>query len=195
MHGLRALFNVFGMLTFFYALSLIPLSRAAALSFSAPLFATVLAVLILGEVVRARRWTAILFGFAGTMVVLRPGFESIGAGEIMMLMSSAVWACALMVIKSLTRTESSITITSYMLLLMVPLSAIPAAFVWEWPRWDQLIWLAGIGLAGTIGQLLMTQALKEGETNVVIAIPKCTKKPATGDVIPTRLATLGRKPI
>jgi len=170
LHGLRALLNLVGMLTFFYALSLIPLSRAAALSFSAPLFATVLAVLFLGEVVRARRWTAILFGFAGTMVVLRPGLESIGSGEIMMLMSSAVWACALMVIKSLTRTESTITITSYMLLLMVPLSAIPAALVWEWPRWDQLIWLAGIGMSGTIGQLLMTQALKEGETNVVMPL-------------------------
>ncbi len=170
LHGLRALLNAVAMISFYYALSLITLSKAAALGFAAPIFTTVLAMLLLGEVVRVRRWAAILFGFAGTLVVIRPGFESIGPGELLMIGSSAVWAFVMMAIKSLSRTDSSITITSYMLLLMVPLSLIPALFVWQWPSPDQLVWLVGLGVFGTIGQLLMTQALREGETNVVVPL-------------------------
>jgi drug/metabolite transporter (DMT)-like permease len=79
--------------------------------------------------VRARRWTAIVIGFLGTLIILRPGFEAIGLGQILVLFSSMIWACALLVIKSLGRTDSSATIISYMALLMIPLSLVPALFV------------------------------------------------------------------
>lgn len=170
LHGVRALLNVVAMLSFFYALSLIPLAEATALGFSAPLFATLLAIPLLGEVVGWRRWSAILVGFAGTLVVTRPGMQALDLGHILMIGSTAVWGFALIVIKMLGRTESAVTITSYMLLLMVPLSFVPAALVWQWPTAGQFGWLVAIGIMGTVAQLLMTQALKEGDTNTVMPL-------------------------
>ena len=88
---------------------------------------------MLGEVVRARRWSAIVIGFVGRLIIVRPGLEAIGPGQLLVLFSSLIWACALLVIKTLGRTDSSATIISYMALLMIPLSLVPALFVWHWP--------------------------------------------------------------
>ena len=168
LHGVRAAVNVFAMLTFFYALSVTPLSQASALAFSAPIFATVLAALVLGEVVRVRRWAAIAFGFAGTLVLIRPGFAEVGLGSILVLLSSMAWAVALLTIKALSRTEPSVTIVTYMMLLMTPLSLVPALLVWQWPDGMQWLWLMAMAVLGTGGQWLMTQALKEADTAVVM---------------------------
>jgi drug/metabolite transporter (DMT)-like permease len=173
LHLVRTAFNLMAMLSFFYALSITPLSEVTALGFSAPIFTTVLAVLVLGEVVGIRRWGAIALGFLGTLIILRPGFHEIGAGQLLTLFSSLAWACALMTIKTLSRTESSITITAYMGLLMVPASLVPAAFVWQWPAGAQWGWLLAIGLLGGAGQLCMTEALKQADTSVVMPIDFC----------------------
>ena len=170
LHALRAGINAMAMLMFFYAVSITPLADVAALSFTAPIFATVLAILILGEVVGFRRWCAILFGFCGTLVLLRPGLEVVSDGQLLVVASASFWACALVVIKILGRTESSVTIITYLILLMAPLSAIPAAMVWSTPSFQQLGVMAAMGVLGTFGQLLMTQALKEGDTNAVMPL-------------------------
>jgi len=168
LHALRAVLNVMAMLSFFYALSITPLSEVTALNFTAPIFATVLAALFLGEVVRARRWTAIAIGFLGTLIILRPGFDAIGLGQMLVLFSALVWACALLVIKTLGRTDTSATIITYMALLMIPLSLLPALFVWRWPDPLEWAWLIGIGVLGGIGQFCMTEALRQADTAVVM---------------------------
>jgi drug/metabolite transporter (DMT)-like permease len=168
LHALRAVFNIVAMLSFFYALSITPLSEVTALGFTAPIFAPVLAALVLGEVVRVRRWAAIAIGFVGTLIILRPGFETIGLGQLLVLFSSLIWACALLVIKSLGRTDGSATIISYMALLMIPLSLLPALLVWRWPEPLEWAWLIGIGVLGGIGQFCMTEALRQADTAVVM---------------------------
>jgi drug/metabolite transporter (DMT)-like permease len=168
LHALRAVFNIMAMLSFFYALSITPLSEVTALGFTAPIFATVLAALILGEVVRARRWSAIAIGFLGTLIILRPGFEAIGLGQMLVLFSSMIWACALLVIKTLGRTDSSATIIAYMALLMIPLSLVPALLVWRWPDPLEWAWLIAIGVLGGIAQFCMTEALRQADTAVVM---------------------------
>lgn len=171
LHAVRAAVNVVAMFAFYYALATTPLAQVSALAFSSPIFATILAMLFLGEVVRLRRWAAILVGFAGVFVAFFPDLSASGTvspGSMSVLISSAAWAVALILIKMLSRTESSLTITAYMVILMVPMSLGPALFVWQWPTAEQLGWLAAAGIAGTIGQYLVTQALKEGDTNVVM---------------------------
>ena len=170
LHAVRSCINVMAMLMFFYAVSITPLAEVAALSFTAPIFATVLAIVVLKEVVGLRRWGAIFFGFCGTLVLLRPGFEAVSDGQLLVVLSACLWACALIVIKILGRTESSITIITYLILLMVPLSAVPALMVWSRPSVEQLAIMAVMGILGTFGQLLMTEALKAGDTNVVMPI-------------------------
>lgn len=170
LHLGRALLNISSMVSFFYAISITPLAEVISLSFGAPVFATLLAMFIYKEVTGAKRWGAILLGFAGTIVILRPGFGEIGLGPLLSLGAAMTFGFAVIIIKSLGRTESSLTITAYMALLMSPLSLIPASFVWQWPTLDQLALLLLVGAFGSGGHLCMNQALKLAPTNVVMPI-------------------------
>ncbi|MEK9671757.1 MAG: DMT family transporter [Rhodospirillaceae bacterium] len=165
--GLRGGLNCVAMLSFFYALSITPLAEAAALSFTAPIFTAILAVFILGEVIRIRRWIAILFGFAGAMVVLQPGFNEVHLGQGLVIISALLWAACMIIVKRLGETESSVTITIYMTVVMAPIVLIPATFVWTWPTAEQWPWLIAIGFIGGLAQLSLAQSLKLGETHVV----------------------------
>lgn len=170
LHLLRGALTTASMLTFFTALSLSPLAQVTALAFTAPLAATVLAIVFLGEVVRMRRWTAILIGFAGTVVILRPGVEAIDLGAGLTLFSAATWGAAIVVTRVLGRSESSLTITLYMALIMTVLSFVPATTVWIWPAPGLYFWLLLMAAFGTVTQLCFTQALREAETSVVLPI-------------------------
>lgn len=173
LHVFRAMVNVVAMLAFFYAVSITPLAEVTALGFAAPIFATVLAALVLGETVRLRRWTAVIIGFIGTLIILRPGFTEIGTGQLLVMMSTVFWAVALLLIKTVSRYDSSITIITYMSLLQLPISLIPALFVWTWPGIEVLPWLLALGLLGGSAQWLMTEALRVADTSVVMPIDFC----------------------
>ena len=166
--AVRAGLNVIAVLSYFYALSIVPLADATALSFTAPIFTTVLAIFFFREFVGVRRWIAILIGFTGAFVVLRPGIESVTVGQLLVLTYALFFAFALIVTKILGQTESSVTIITYVSLLMVPISVIPAVLVWQTPSLVQIGVMLIMGILGTSAQLLMTQALKEGETHVVM---------------------------
>ncbi|MFQ5766098.1 MAG: DMT family transporter, partial [Rhodospirillales bacterium] len=157
MMALRGLLNAVAMLAFFFALAITPLADVTALMFTAPIFATVLAMVVFGETVGPRRWAAIGAGFAGTLVVLRPGFHEIGLGPMLVVFSSVAWGVCMIIIKSLGRTDSSVTITAYMSLVMTPLVLVPALLVWQWPTGEQVLWLVGIGMLGGAGQLAMAE--------------------------------------
>lgn len=167
---LRGVLNVISMLAFFTALAITPLAEVTALSFSAPIFATLLAMVVFGERAGIRRWTAIVVGFLGTLVILRPGYAEVGLGALLTVFSALLWGVCMVIIKSLGRTESAVTITIYMSLVMAPLSLIAALFVWQWPTWEQLAWLVGIGILGGAGQLAMAEALRVAETHVIMPI-------------------------
>lgn len=167
---LRGVINAACMLGYFYALSIGPLARVTALGFSATLFAIVLAVFIFGEKVGLKRWTAIFLGFAGTLVIVRPGFVDVGIETIVTLGAAFGWAGCMMIIKDLGKTESAATITAYMSLVMAPIVLIPALFVWTNPTLYDYAWLIVIGLLGGLGQLSMANALKQGEAQVVLPI-------------------------
>lgn len=166
----RGALNTVCMLAFFTALSTTPLTEVTALSFIAPVFAAVLAIFVFGDHIGFRRWVAILIGFAGVFVVLRPGFTEIGTGQILVLFAALGWGVCLIIIKLLGRTESSVTITTYMSLVMAPLSLIPAAFFWTWPSWEQLAWLALLGTLGGFGQMAMSEAYRVADTHVLTPV-------------------------
>lgn len=168
LHAVRGVVNVFAMLMFFTALTIAPLAQVTALGFTAPLFAAILSVIFLGEVFRARRWTAIALGFLGTMVILRPGLIPIDLGSALVLGSAALWAVTLILIKMLSRTETSLTIAAWMNIFLAVFSLIPALLVWVTPSLTAFFWLILIGLSGTGAQVLMTQALKEADPTAVM---------------------------
>ena len=168
LHAMRAVLQTAGMLLFFTALTLAPLTEVVALSFTSPLFATVLAILILREKAGVRRWAALVAGFVGALIILRPGVAVVGLGPLLVVFSSLVWGGAMIFIKVLGRTDSSLTITAYMGLFMVPMSLIPALFVWEWPALDVVPFLLLIGIFGAAGHLALAQAFKEADTTAVM---------------------------
>lgn len=161
----RSLFNVAGMAAGFTAITLIPLAQATALGFTAPLWTTLGAVLILGEVIRARRIAALVMGFIGVLVVLRPGFETLSTGALLALSNAFLLAITTLIVKRLTETERPEAIVAWMVILQSPLSLIPAAFVWTWPSPLTWVWLFCLAGAGTIGHVCWTRAVQLAEVS------------------------------
>ena len=141
----RAVVNSGSMIAWFYAVPLIPLADITALGFTAPLWATVLAALVLGETVRARRWTATAVGFLGAVVIIRPGFTEVNIGVWLILFSSAMWAATIIFVRVLTSYERPGTILVYQTLMLSVISLFPALFVWEWPAPETFFWLFALG--------------------------------------------------
>ncbi len=168
LHLARAAIQTGAMLMFFTAISVLPLAKISALSFTSPLFASLLAIVILGERLRLRRTVALLVGFAGTLIIIRPGAVAVEAGTLLVLGSSALWAFALLFVKKLSATDSSVTIVAYMNLLLTPLALIPALFVWRWPTGTEYFWFFCIGAIASAAHFAMTQALHHADTSAVM---------------------------
>jgi len=163
----RGALNTLCMLAFFTALTIGNLAEVAALSFTAPIYATIIGMLFFHEVVGLRRWSAILVGFLGVLIIIRPGFESLGLSQVLVLASSFGWAICMVMIKELSRTESAVTISLYMTLVMAPLSLVPALFHWTWPTPEQWLILLAVGGLGGAGQMALTHSLRLAATHVV----------------------------
>ena len=121
------------------------------------------AVLILGEVIRARRIAALVVGFIGVLVVLRPGFETLSTGALLALSNAFLLAITTPIVKRLTETERPEAIVAWMVILQSPLSLIPAAFVWTWASPLIWVWLFCLAGAGTIGHVCWTRAVQLAE--------------------------------
>ena len=166
--SLRAVVNLAAMLAYFTALTVAPLADVAALGFSAPIFATLFAFLVMGEKVGVRRASAIGLGFLGAFIIVNPSFGTFELGHGLVLISAVLWAWALLIIKHVSRWDSSLTITLYMGIMMTPISLPFAMWVWTWPSAIDWGWLAAIGAMGGIAQWALTEALKVGEIAVVM---------------------------
>lgn len=171
LYTLRAGVGMFSMLAWFWSVALLPITEATALGFTAPLFTTILAATVLREVVRLRRWTAVLVGLVGTLIILRPGTGDIPAlGAAAALFAAATQSASTIMIKTLSRTESPAAIVAYMTIYLTPMSLVPALFVWAWPSWEQLGWLALVGAVGTFAHLCFTRALSVAEASAIVPI-------------------------
>ena len=170
LHALRGLLNAGAMISLFIALGLIPLAKFAALVFTAPLFVTVLALVFMGERIRGRRIGALVFGYAGTLLILRPGAGALDLGSLVVLAGAASWALAMIVMKILARTESSLTATLYYGVFVTPIAFLVALPVWQTPIGGQWLWLAAIGTLGSLFQFCLSQALKEADATALMPL-------------------------
>lgn len=167
---LRCAIGTIGMMAGFWAIVNLPLAQAVALSYSTPIFVTIGAVLVLGEVVRARRWIAVLIGFVGVIILLHPSPDSFNAASLVALLAAVMSASVAISIKFLTRTERPDAIVLYTTLLWVPMSLVPALMVWQWPSGITWLWLVLAGLFGTVAHLCWTRALHLGEASMLTPI-------------------------
>ncbi len=167
---LRSAIGLASMLCAFWAIGHLPISQAISLSYSTPLFVTIAAVLWLGETVRMRRWAAVMIGFIGVLIIVRPGSTSFTPGTLVAVGAAVLSSLVAIQIKQLTRVDSADTVVFYTYVFWVPLSLVPALFVWVWPTGLAWVWLVATGVLGTLGQLLWTRALRLGEVSALTPI-------------------------
>lgn len=168
LHLLRSACNLVSMLAWFWALPHILLADGIALMFSGPLFATLGAALLLSERVGFQRWSAMLIGFLGILIILRPGFQTISLGLVAVVASAALWAGMSLCNKRLTLTESSEQIVVINLMIVLPASFLLALLDWQWPSLAMLALGAIHGTLGTAAHWFMAKALKFADTSFVM---------------------------
>lgn len=164
----RGLLSAVSMMCYFYGVSLSPLAEVMALSFMGPLFATVIAIIVLGERIRLRRTLALIVGFSGALIILRPGFSEIGLGAILILGSAMTWSVSMIIIKVLTKTESAITQSLYTLVMLTPITALAALPYWKMPNLVEFGWMIVMAGLGTAAQLAFTEAFKLSDLSALL---------------------------
>ncbi|MFC0408139.1 DMT family transporter [Roseomonas elaeocarpi] len=167
-HLQRGFWGLLGMGGSFYGYAKLPLPTVSALNFTMPLFLTLLSVPLLGERVGPRRAAAVVVGFAGVLLMLRPGFGSdapdpVAAGAV--LLAALGWAMAMISIRRMGENgEAGVTIVLWFALLALVVSLLAAIPVWVWPTAEQWALLFVAGAVSGVAQLLMTAAYRGGES-------------------------------
>jgi drug/metabolite transporter (DMT)-like permease len=142
-----------------FAFTMMPLAGAIAINFSAPLFATLASALVLKEAVGAARWTALLVGFCGVLIVTHPGTGTFQIGALFALGNAVLYGSVTAGVRSMTRTESAETLTLYQLALLTAFFALFMPWTWIWPSPSDSVWILLNGTSNAIGQYWWTRAL------------------------------------
>ncbi len=168
MQALRALLSMTGFIFLVVAQANLTLAEVSALTFAAPLFATIGAVIFLREVVRARRWIATIIGLVGVWIVLRPGFQAVDPLFVLPLASALFIAASNLMIRSLSRTDSPNATVAWLAIFSVPLALIPALFAWSWPDLAALGWMFLLGVASVGAHMSLTRSLAAADASAVL---------------------------
>ena len=166
----RCAINVYSMISWFTAIGTLQLEKAAAIGFTTPLFTTILAIIFLGEVVRIQRITALIVGFIGILVVIRPGYIPFESGALWLLSAAITFSIVIIIVKKLTEKDSSLTTAFYQMAFMVPPTFFIALFFWESINITQILLFIFVAIAGFITQFSFAQCLKMAETTFIMPI-------------------------
>lgn len=168
LYGVRVLISLVSMTSWFYALSLIPMAEITAIGFLSPIFGAVAAIAFLGEKVRLRRWTAILVGFVGAMIMLRPGHAPLGLGQLCALVSALAGGVIAVLLKRLSNADDPEKIVFITTAMMTPMSLVPALFVWKWPGLDVLPVLTVVAVTGVLGHVALMRGFAAIDASLVL---------------------------
>lgn len=170
-HALRGLYGTIGMVLNFGAVILLPLAEATTMNFTAPIWAVILSMLLLKEKIGIWRWSAVMLGFVGILVIAQPGGGHIPLyGALVGLGGAFMIALISIQIADLNRTDKPLAIIFYFALFSAPIAALSLPFVMTPHDGEGWLLLLGIGLAGSLGQLLLTAALRFGKVASVIVM-------------------------
>jgi drug/metabolite transporter (DMT)-like permease len=157
-----------GQFLWLHALTMIPLAELISIEFTTPVWGALLAVLFLGEHMSLRKAAAILFGLVGVFIIVRPGVTEADPGHLIMLAGAVGFGIALVMVKSLTRTDSVVAIIFWMLIIQSVISLVPAIAVWQAPEPWMWPWIFVIAFTGMSSHFCMAGALSHAETMVVM---------------------------
>jgi drug/metabolite transporter (DMT)-like permease len=155
-------------LGWFYALTLIPIGQVVAIEFTMPIWTAILAAMFLGERLTVWKFAAILFGIVGVVMIVRPAAGEINQGQLIALAAAVGFGVSIAIVKSLTRTEQTVTIIFYMLAVQTTGSLLPALYVWQWPSLTVWGWGIVVAFCGTFSHYCMARALLYADATVVV---------------------------
>ena len=167
-YALRGLIGVAFVISYFSGAAMIPVSDSQALIFTSPLFAAALVVVFLGEKIRGRRMVALGIGFVGAMIILRPGFDAINLGAVLVLIGAMTNGASNALVKYTTRKDHPDTAVLFLMLYVTPLIALLTVFVWVTPSWEQLSFLLAIGFFATLNQRFLSRAFAAADATAVL---------------------------
>ena len=152
----------------FLALTMIPIAQVVAIEFTMPIWTALLAVSFLGERLGAARVAAVVLGIVGVAVIVRPGIDHVDPGQLIALAAAVGFAISIILVKSLTSTESVVSIIFWMLVVQSVIGIVPAAMVWRTPTAQVWPWIGVIALCGTYSHYCMTQALRHADATMIV---------------------------
>jgi drug/metabolite transporter (DMT)-like permease len=170
LHAARGVLHAASMMIWFVALGLVPLAQAAALEFAAPIMTTVIAILFLGEALRLRRVGALAVGIIGVFIVVRPGFETVSIGQVLIIFSVTLWAGCQLIIRELGRTESAFAQGFYTVAVFTPITAVAAASVWVWPSLASVGLMFVLAVISTVGIWFYGEAFRRAEMTAILPL-------------------------
>jgi drug/metabolite transporter (DMT)-like permease len=167
-HIARNLIQYAAQLGWFFALTLIPLGQVVSIEFTMPIWTAILAATFLGE--RMTRWKvlAIVLGVLGVIIIVRPATGDINPGQLIALAAAVGFGISVAMMKSLTRTEKTISIIFWMLAIQSAAGFFPALYVWQWPSAYAFGWIVVIAFGGTFSHYCMARAMLHADATIVL---------------------------
>ena len=172
-HALRSVLTYGGIVFWFFGVSAIPLGDYYALYFTMPLFTIAGAAIALRERVPTPIWLAVAVGFAGALIIIRPGLIEVSFGAVCALASAVTYAASNVVTRVLSRRDSAAVIVIYSNFLVLLIGAIPAALVWRMPTGEDAPFVIALGVASTVAQYCYTRAIAAADARVVQPFDFC----------------------
>ena len=167
---LRCSINFYSMISWFIAIGTLQLEKAAAIGFTTPLFTTLLAIIFLGEAIKFHRITALIVGFIGILVIVRPGFIVLESGVLWLLSATISFSFVLIIVKKITEKDTSLTTAFYHMLFLTPPTFIISLFYWQNISFIQFIIFTVVAIFGFITQISSNQALKMSDASFVMPL-------------------------
>ena len=170
LHIFRNIFHFAGQYGWFLGIGLLPLAEVFALEFTVPIWTLIVASMALGEKITKRKVTAVMLGTLGVLVILQPGFAIIDIASFIVLASAICYAVSHTATKSLSSSDSAISILFYMCLVQLPMGLFLSLSDWVWPVGLQWLWLFIIGLTALSAHYCMVRAMQYAEATTVVTL-------------------------
>ena len=167
-HIVRNLIHYGAQLGWFFALTLIPIGQVVAIEFTMPIWTAILAATFLGERMTVWKTAAIVLGLIGVIVIVRPATGEINPGQLIALAAAVGFGISIAMVKSLTRTEQTLAIIFWMLVVQSVAGFLPCLYVWQWPSAYAWGWIVVIAFCGTFSHYCMARAMLHADATVVI---------------------------
>ncbi|UCI05313.1 DMT family transporter [Mesorhizobium sp. B1-1-8] len=166
-HIARNVIHYSGQAAWLYALTLIPLAELISVEFTTPIWTAILAVSFLGERLSRPKLAAIVLGLIGVVIIVRPGAGSVNPGHLFVLGAAVCFGISIVLIKSLTRTDSVVRIIFWMLIIQSAIGLVPALYEWRNPPLDLWPWIVLIAFSGMSSHFCMARALAYADATII----------------------------